>query len=93
VRVGVPEPDFHEIEDVTGAADEEQLHGEVVQRNPGPQQVQVASDEYNDIQSLRFERDAWPGSLVQSENTPETWREASEADLYMSGLPVFSGVR
>ena len=48
-RTGVPELDFHEIEDVTGTADEEQLHDEVVQGNPAPQQVQVASDEYHDI--------------------------------------------
>jgi hypothetical protein len=33
---GVPEPDSHEIEDVTAAADEEQLHGKVVQGNPAP---------------------------------------------------------
>ena len=33
---GVPELDPHEIEDVTATADEEHLHGKVVQGNPGP---------------------------------------------------------
>ena len=36
VVAGVPELDSHEVEDVTAAADEEHLHGKVVQRNPGP---------------------------------------------------------
>jgi hypothetical protein len=36
VRGNAPEPDLHEIEDIAGAANEEQLHGEVVQGNPTP---------------------------------------------------------
>lgn len=44
-----PEPDFHEVEDVAGAANEEQLHDEIVEGNPIPQQVQIASDEHHDI--------------------------------------------
>jgi len=52
------EPDLHEVEDVAGATNEEQLHDEVVEGNPTPQQIHVASDEYHNIQSLRFERDA-----------------------------------
>lgn len=90
---GVPEPEFHEVEDVAAAADEEQLHGEVVQGNPAPQKVQIPSDEYHDIQNLRFERDAWPGSSARSENTQRTRREGSETDLYMSALLVFSEAR
>ena len=33
---GVPELDLHEVEDVTAATDEEQLHGKVVDGNPAP---------------------------------------------------------
>ena len=35
-RGNAPELDFHEIEDVAGATNEEQLHDEVVQGNPTP---------------------------------------------------------
>lgn len=46
---GAPKPDFHEVEDIAGATNKEQLHGKVVQGNPGPEQVQVASDKNHDI--------------------------------------------
>ena len=49
MKAGVPELDFHEVEDVTRTADEEELHDEVVQGNPAPKQVQVASDKHHGI--------------------------------------------
>lgn len=63
-----PEPHFHEVENVAGATNKKQLHHEVVQGNPGPQQVHVASDEHHNIQKLGFEREAWSGSSARSGN-------------------------
>ena len=48
-RNGVPEPEFHEVEDIAGAANEEYFHDEVVEGNPAPKQVEVAGNEHRDI--------------------------------------------
>ena len=57
----VPEADFHEEEDVDTASDEEKLHEEIVEGDPVVEQVEVARDEDDDIERLRFEGDAWVG--------------------------------
>lgn len=56
-----PVSEFHEVEDIAATADEEKLHGEVIQRDPfapeDGEDVEVAGDEDGDIERLRLERD------------------------------------
>lgn len=46
---------FHEVEDVTTAANEENLHHEIVNRYPAEQQVDVACHEHKGVESLCLE--------------------------------------
>ena len=55
--MGAPVLDFHEVEDVAAATNEEQLHDEVIQRDPFPEQVEVARDEDRNVESLSLEGD------------------------------------
>ena len=55
--MGAPVLDFHEVEDVATACDEENLHDEVVKRHPFVKQVKVARDEHGRVERLRLERD------------------------------------
>jgi hypothetical protein len=54
-----PETIAHNVKDVATACNEEQLHDEVVQRNPAEQQVEIARHENASIKGLCFEGYTW----------------------------------
>lgn len=67
-----PVLEFHEVEDITAAPDEENLHGKVVQRDPlAPEDVEVTGDEDSDIERLCLERDTYirPRKIPTNKNT------------------------
>jgi hypothetical protein len=48
--MNTPEADFHEIEDVSAAADEDELHDGVIVGDPfADEQVQIPRQEYDNI--------------------------------------------
>jgi len=53
-----PEAELHEIENVTAASNEEDLHDKVVQRDPAEQEVDVAHEKDEDVERLCLERNA-----------------------------------
>lgn len=46
---------FHEIEDITAACDENDLHTRVIKRCPAEEQVKVTGPEYTNVEGLSFE--------------------------------------
>jgi hypothetical protein len=50
-----PETVLHEVQDIAAARNEENLHEEVIQRDPAEGEVQIAGNEDKDIEGLCFE--------------------------------------
>ena len=58
-----PEAGLHEIENVTAARDEKDLHDKVVERNPGVQEINVTRAKDKHVECLCLERNAWQGTV------------------------------
>ena len=59
IRVkGGLEPQLHEVEDVNGGANKEDLHCRVVERYVVDEQVKITCDENGRVKNLRLERNA-----------------------------------
>lgn len=58
--------DFHKVEHITAASDEEELHKRVIQRYPfSEKQAHVARYEDEHVKSLCFEGDAYDASVLR----------------------------
>lgn len=71
----------HEIENVTTAGDEEQLHGGIVYGDVAKEEIRIARHKDRYIESLRFERYTYkrPGKHVADMEQPATtqpWRSS-----------------
>lgn len=73
-----PEAELHEIEDVTAASNEEDLHDKIVQGDPAEEEVDVAHEKDEDVERLCLERNACKRCQC---SPPRARRDAPRHDL------------